>query len=797
MGVEWPEGGHSAAMSLGWLRAEPTRVAPASIAGEWPESGHSGSMSAFMGVEWPESGHSAAMSLRPTVAYNAAAVALPLPVDVAIRLRAEALAADHRRLLLLVGTRADCVSAADAALGATGLKASSVWITESGAAPEGATCLFGRAARRVLGQDLGAAVLDLFAGVDPDAFGAVVGTISGGGLVLVLAPPLAAWWSHVDPLRSRLAVAPYTDADVGRLFVDRLFARLAADDAVTIVPVDGPTPPTALAPPLPRRRSGDATPWTDDQAGAVDALVAMAGAPRPRPVVLISDRGRGKSSALGLAAGRLLAGGVVDEVVVTAPVREAAGPVFARAGEAPGVLTPSFLPPEALLTAPRPDALLLVDEAAALPVPVLERLLADHPRIAFATTVHGYEGTGRGFAVRFRAILDRRAKGWRELRLTEPIRWAAHDPVERFAAEALLLGASPAPLAEVGDAGPTTCEVVHHDDRAALAADERELSDLFGLLVLAHYRTTPADLRRLLDAPNLSVSVLRHRTRVVAAALLAEEGGLSDEQAHAIEVGRFRLRGHMLPEVLASHLGRREGAVLPSARIVRIAVHPGLQRRGLGTMLLEATARLALDRGVALLGSGFGATRGLLGFWSRAGLRPVRLGVRRGAASGIRSLIVLRALDPRGARLVDEEALRFRGQLPHLLTDALRDLDPDLALDLLASPSPPPPLELPAADRSDLYACAFGPRIYDVVVGPVWRLVRHALADPELRAQLGPAARRLLLVKVLQKRRWSEVVAELGYPGNHEAMRALRSALKPLVLEVGGAEAHEAQRRFQ
>jgi tRNA(Met) cytidine acetyltransferase len=699
--------------------------------------------------------------------------------------------------MVLAGARDHCVAAATSALRATGLEPGAVWVAEPGSVPTGATCHFGRAARQVLGQDLGAVVLDLFSGIDSDAIGAVLGAVAGGGLVLVLAPPQETWSEFLDPLRSGLAVAPFTERDVGRRFVDRFLTRLCDDDGVTIVAVhERPPDVTALAPAPRSAPSLRASAWTDDQAEAVDALLDMAVAARPRPVVLISDRGRGKSSALGLAAGRVLANDLAVEVVVTAPSKAAAGPVFERSREVFGERGPVHLSPDRLLAEPRPDSLLLVDEAAALPVPVLTRLLTSHPRIAFATTVHGYEGTGRGFAVRFRRVLDERAKGWRELRLVEPIRWAAGDPVERFASDALLMGALPVPLSEVASATPESCEVEHIEDRSVLAADERTLSELFGLLVLAHYRTTPADLRRLLDAPNLSVSLLLHAGRVVAAALVAAEGGLDEETVRAIEVGRMRPRGHMLPEVLASHLGRREGATLPGARVVRIAVHPGLQRRGLGTTLLEAVADRARGSGCALLGSGFGATLGLLGFWRRAGFRPVRLGVRRGAASGIRSAIVLRPLDERGTPLFRDLAFRFRDQLPHLLTDTFRDLEPDLALDLLASPSPLPPLDLDAEDRADLYACAFGPRIYDVVVGPVWGLVRYALADPELRCLLGEPARRLLLLKVLQKRRWSEVVAELGFSGNHEAMRAFRAALVPLVLAVGGEQARRAQRGF-
>ena len=69
---------------------------------------------------------------------------------------------------------------------------------------------------------------------------------------------------------------------------------------------------------------------------------------------------------------------------------------------------------------------MLVDDAA-IPASLLARWLAF--AIAFATTVHGYEGQ-RGFALRFRDILDRQAPQWRELTLQAPIRWSAGDPLE-------------------------------------------------------------------------------------------------------------------------------------------------------------------------------------------------------------------------------------------------------------------------------------------------------------------------------------------------------------------------------
>ena len=81
----------------------------------------------------------------------------------------------------------------------------------------------------------------------------------------------------------------------------------------------------------------------------------------------------------------------------------------------------------------------MVDEAAALPVPLLKRLLLHAPRIVFSTTVQGYEGTGRGFTLRFSHILNQHRPQWRKVLLAQPIRWADGCPVEAWLARTLLL----------------------------------------------------------------------------------------------------------------------------------------------------------------------------------------------------------------------------------------------------------------------------------------------------------------------------------------------------------------------
>jgi len=61
-----------------------------------------------------------------------------------------------------------------------------------------------------------------------------------------------------------------------------------------------------------------------------------------------------------------------------------------------------------------------------------------------------------------------------------------------------LLDAAPAPDPILTAASPASSTFACVD-RDALAGDEPRLRELFGLLVLAHYQTRPADLRHLLD----------------------------------------------------------------------------------------------------------------------------------------------------------------------------------------------------------------------------------------------------------------------------------------------------------
>jgi len=683
-------------------------------------------------------------------------------------LHSQAQATRQRRMLVLAGEVDWCrqmVAQTTALLAELVAKPRLVWVSD--VELPGTTVISPRAAKTLLGQERDVVVFDAFAGFDPDAFGAVSGTICGGGLLLLLCPPLAAWKDYSDPASERIAVWPYTIDEIKGRFLQRLARIICEEEGVSIVEQDASFP---VIRPIPKTTESndfsDDLYRTIDQKEAVAAIEHVVQGHRRRPVVLVSDRGRGKSAAMGIAAAHLIQKAKAMRIVVTAPRLSAVESLFEQAQyflpDAKyvdgclqlGTAKIQYIAPDALCLSPQPADLLLVDEAAAIPESMLQQLLQRYSRIAFATTVHGYEGTGRGFAVRFVQTLNTVTPQWRELRLQTPVRWADDDPLERLVFRALLLDASVVDDDAVISAS-TENVVIERLDRDSLTNDEGLLPQIFGLLVVAHYRTSPNDLRNLLDGPDLSVYVMRFEGHVVATALVSAEGGFDAAITEEIFNAVRRPRGHLIPQSLVTHAGLKQAANLRCARVMRIAVHPAVQRRGLGRRLLQFIRADAINQGFHLLGASFGATTGLLAFWRNEKLLPVRVGFRRGHASGEYSVMVLAPLQEAGEDVCRVARKRLLADLPHWLSDPLRELNVDVAAMLFVEPNDGKVIALEVVDKQMLQSFAAGARSYEDAMASVWRLLIMVLKDPDY--QLSNHDCSLLITKVVQKRSWTEV----------------------------------------
>ncbi|MEW8485848.1 MAG: GNAT family N-acetyltransferase [Candidatus Thiodiazotropha sp.] len=713
--------------------------------------------------------------------------------DLLDRLHSEASRQRHRSLLVIAGEPAWCLGQAAAALHRLDI-GDYLWIGEPAA--DGIRVLSNDQALGYLGQECGLLVYNAFAGFDPDAFGAVSGTLRGGGLLLLLTPPLSRWHAYPDPQAERIRVAGFETAELEGRFLRRIATLLEGDPSALIVTREAVPPPPGHSGASAQRLPPFTHPLcrTRDQLTAVEAIVRVVTGHRKRPLVLTSDRGRGKSSALGIAAAQLIKAGY-RKVLVTAPRQGAVASLFELAARALPTADSSpfslhcdggridYHAPDHLLSDPQSADLLLVDEAAAIPTVILQGLLARYPCIAFATTVHGYEGTGLGFNIRFKRHLDRKRPQWRELTLSEPIRWAQDDPLERLIFRLLALDATPAQNSLVGDAQAHNTSL-EFPTRDQLLARESDLKQLFGLLVTAHYRTTPLDLRHLLDGPNLKIATLRHRGLIVAVALLAGEGGFSTELAEQIWSGRRRPRGHLLAQSLAAHLGLANAATLKGMRIMRIAVHPAAQGRGLGRLLVESIREDAGKAGLDYLGTSFGATPGLIGFWRRCGLQAVRIGLRPGASSSHPSAIFLQPLSSSGAAMAGEARGCYSKQLPAQLGDGSNRLSSSLASLLLLHIDHPSPARLASQDWLDLVAFAFARRGYDLSLYGIERITLAALAEGLVTGEDA----RLLIKRVIQKQSWRRCASDLKLSGRGALVRQIRRLIGNLVLHYGDDE---------
>lgn len=493
-------------------------------------------------------------------------------------------------------------------------------------------------AHHLLGQEIGHVVFDGTQGVDCNALAAVSGAMTAGALLILLLPPWQRWASLPD--KDSLRWAEQETAIATPHFVAH-FKRCFARHTTIISWQEGEAVNWGVQLSLPRWQKPCGKPTA-----AQHSLLKRLLTGQPDIYVLTAPRGRGKSALAGMLIARWQ-----GACVVTSASRDSAASVLNWAGENATYLAPDNL----LLLSQQPDFVapewLIIDEAATLPTAQLTALIALAPRVLLMTTVLGYEGTGKGFLLKFCAGLP----SWQALTLDDPIRWAASDPLEQviddlllFHAETQYLHGLPPTLTVSGISPPKSLT------SAQLAQDESLLRQFYGLLSSAHYRTSPLDLRRLLDAPQQHFTVIRHHQQIIAALWVVEEGGLSETLAHEVWAGRRRPKGNLVAQSLSAHGGYYHAPLLHSRRISRIAVEPHFQRHGLGQQLIATLHQEAQHQQIDYLSVSFGYTESLAAFWQACGFTLIHEGHRREASSGVTSAMAVRAITAQGQTLIEE-----------------------------------------------------------------------------------------------------------------------------------------------
>lgn len=262
--------------------------------------------------------------------------------------------------------------------------------------------------------------------------------------------------------------------------------------------------------------------------------------------------------------------------------------------------------------------LVIIDEAAAIPLPLVRNLIG--PYLVFmASTINGYEGTGRSLSLKLiqqlrestrpslskdvtddapsastststkkptQASAPLKARTLREIKLETPIRYASGDRVEKWLNGLLCLDATTAPRsAHQGTPHPSQCELFYVSRDTLFSyhpASELFLQRMMSLYVASHYKNQPNDLQLLSDAPAHHLFVLlpplkddeSHLPEPLVVLQVALEGNIS-KGAIMEGLGRgLRAGGDMIPWLVAQQFQEGKFALMSGARVVRIATHP-------------------------------------------------------------------------------------------------------------------------------------------------------------------------------------------------------------------------------
>ena len=521
--------------------------------------------------------------------------------------------------------------------------------------------------KNLLGSEFLAIIYDARQGIHLDALAIAAGTLQDGGQLLLLLNHWADLANQPDCDSLRWSGEKYA------INTPHFIAFLQEKIAKYGFPIYQNTP-LNLAPPMPQKDRSTHCQPTLEQARLLQQMAEAEDA----ILIITAKRGRGKSALAGLFAKQQVAQN--QPVILTAPNKSAVNIFNAFARAEITFMSPDELS-QNLSDAPQQFAnhWLFVDEAAIIPLDILFRLTNAFKRVVLTTTIHSYEGTGRGFLLKFMAKTDRTL---RHFELFTPLRWRADDKLEAFIDDLLLCDCEdrlPQPpydsvLAE--QIQISHCERIPHD----------QIESVYGLLTLAHYRTSPLDLRRLLDAPQQQFYLAQAHDALLGCVWAVPEGGLADNTLiHKIRRGERRPRGNLVAQMLCFQAGLEEACALRSLRISRIAVQPNWQQQGLGQRLIaQMKQQIKQQNMVDFLSVSFGYTPELLAFWQKCGFILVHFSESKEASSGCYSVVALCPLSEKGQVFVQQTEKQFQRNLPlslHPLATQFARTEIDWALD--------------------------------------------------------------------------------------------------------------------
>jgi N-acetyltransferase 10 len=545
---------------------------------------------------------------------------------------------------------------------------------------------------KILGNTYGMCILQDFEALTPNLLARTVETVEGGGLVILLLKTMSSLkqlYTMTMDVHSRYRTEAHDDV-VAR-FNERFILSLSdcssclvVDDELNVLPISGGRNVQALPPvssadealrpgqkelqelketmaDVPITSSLVEITKTVDQAKAIMTFIdAIQEKTLRSTVTLTAGRGRGKSAALGLAIAAAVEFGY-SNIFITSPspenlktlfefifkgfdaldytdhqdydIIQSTNPAFNKAIVRVNIhrkhrQTIQYIQPQDAHVLGQAE-LVVIDEAAAIPLPLVKKLMGPY-LIFMASTINGYEGTGRSLSLKLIQQLRDQSRGvvkgavegvatdrsgkaaketptgaiggrtLREATLEEPIRYAPNDPVEKWLNNLLCLDATlpPKRKAITGTPSPTKCELfaVSRDTLFSYhPISERFLQKMMALYVASHYKNSPNDLQLMSDAPAHQLFVLlppteegnKHIPDPLVVIQVALEGRISKQSVQAALSRGKREGGDMIPWLVSQQFQDEEFAGLSGARVVRIATNPDYVGMGYGKRALD------------------------------------------------------------------------------------------------------------------------------------------------------------------------------------------------------------------
>jgi tRNA(Met) cytidine acetyltransferase len=606
-----------------------------------------------------------------------------------------------------------------------------------------------------LGREASIVIVDLFTGFNADVLCIAAGLVRAGGVLVVLSATTRDWSHHTD----RYASWQDQSQSLHPRFAEYFFASLQADDAIGLLLTDESAPaPKADLPVL--QPTVFEQGMTRQQADCLRRIEQWFEADRRGMVLIRAQRGRGKSSCLGMLVKRLQAH---YRILVCADSRNSAAALLHWVPQA------EFIAPDRLLLENPAVDLLVIDEAAMIPLSLLRQIQGLYPRLIMATTTGGYEGTGQGFMLRFVAALE--AEKLLQLELEDPVRWCRGDRLEMWLDQVLMQSVT---TESEGDSSidPSAWQLQLVEDPGAL--DFRaDLQQVYRLLNAAHYRTRPSDLRMLMENPDLLLIVARFEERVVGAVLLNREGGLDADLCEQIFLGKRRPKGHLLAQMLTAQAGISHFAGYRGLRVLRIAVSESYRRHGLGTDLLQRALEYARANQLDYLGASFALDAQTTCFWQQAGFSLVHISYGQGKSSGNHSLAILRSLRP----AVDTDLLQFTRRIeqsvPTWMTQFLQNLEAAQVVALLQFAGFG--ASLSKLEQREIEAFAFGNKGFELCFVSLQKFVMQRVAETS------GVVDNLLVEKAIQNRPWERLPRQNSSEGRKQLQNRLRRLVEAMV----------------